>query len=171
MIGEDHDLTNEIITNKLEILFKIEERMNSLLISNFTSFRPFVECVKIYFEITAKIEKFIESIEFIYYKIYQKNILEKFEISYKSISFKLNYISLKFDDKKEEFNKTKITIEKLKELIKPNKKLLTGANVGIAMFEEYIATLLCKNEHQSLVTKATCHTKLALDEQICKYYK
>jgi len=161
---------DEIILEELEGLFFIGGELDVLLDINFDEFygKPFI-----YYNIEEKIEQILYSIEFIYEKIYGRRTELLLEEADKiTLITKLMYITLKFKEFKEGFDKLHSTTIKLKKLIEPNRKWVMTSNNGTRLYEEYIAAIFCRREHSipNLVLYAPCHTstKLTLDEHICK---
>nr|CAD2159405.1 unnamed protein product [Meloidogyne enterolobii] len=165
---EDQEEMDEIILEELEGLFFIGGELDVLLDINFDEFygKPFI-----YYNIEEKIEQILYSIEFIYEKIYGRRTELLLEEADKiTLITKLMYITLKFKEFKEGFDKLHSTTIKLKKLIEPNRKWVMTSNNGTRLYEEYIAAIFCRREHSipNLVLYAPCHTstKLTLDEHI-----
>nr|CAD2167773.1 unnamed protein product [Meloidogyne enterolobii] len=167
--GEDPVELDAKILLELDRLFVTGKQLNTPYSINFEDVYEFAQKYK---EMRDKIENFVKIIEYIYNKIYASRfelfIEKKKEIN---LSTKLKYISVKFKEHKKKFEELNSTIINLKKIKKENQKWLMTSEFGMRLFEDYIATLFCKNNHIShLILNAPCHAtiKIPLDDRICK---
>ncbi|CAK5014573.1 unnamed protein product [Meloidogyne enterolobii] len=167
--GEDPVELDAKILLELNRLFVTGKQLNTPYSINFEDVYEFARKYK---EMRDKIENFVKIIEFIYEEIYAN----KFELLFEenneiSLTAKLSYISIKFKEHKKIFEELNSTIINLKKIKKENQKWLMTSELGMRLFEDYIATLFCRNNHIShLILNAPCHAtiKIPLDDRICK---